>query len=141
LKPILFFALDSNVVITNDAVVLALLFASLGFVFYTSSLDHKIWKKFYDICPPLLLCYFIPALLNYPCGLINGEQSKLYSVAKDYFLPASLVLLCLSMDLKSISSLGPKALIMFFTTVGAVIVGGPIAIYLSNNARYNCTLP
>ncbi len=127
----LFFNLETTGLISNDAVVLALLFSSLGLVFYTSSLENSFWKKFYDICPPLLLCYFIPALLNYPLGLINGAESKLYGVAKDFFLPASLVLLCLSMDLKSISSLGPKALIMFFATVAAVIIGGPAAIYLS----------
>lgn len=124
-------AFFSGALLTNDAVVLALLFLSLGFVFYTSSLDNTFWKKFYNVCPPLLLCYFIPALFNYPLGLIDGEASKLYGVAKDYFLPASLILLCLSMDLKSLASLGPKALIMFFTTVLAVIIGGPIAIYVS----------
>ncbi len=127
----LFPFLQTTPIITNDAVVLALLFCSLGFVFYTSSLKNKIWVKFYDIFPPLLLCYFLPALMNYPLGLIDGEQSKLYQVAKDYFLPASLILLCLSMDLKSIASLGTKALTMFFTTVFAVIIGGPIAIYIA----------
>jgi uncharacterized membrane protein len=131
LSAALYFNFFSSALFTNDAVVLALLFLSLGLVFYTSSLDNVFWKRFYNVCPPLLLCYFIPALFNYPLGMINGEESKLYGVAKDYFLPASLILLCLSMDIKSLAGLGPKALIMFFTTVVAVIIGGPIAIYIS----------
>jgi uncharacterized membrane protein len=125
------FNLQSQALFSNDAVVLALLFCSLLFVFYTSSLQNKNWIRFYDIFPPLLLCYFIPAIFNYPLGWIDGQESKLYSIAKDYFLPASLILLCLSMDLKAISGLGPKALTMFFTSVLSVIIGGPIAIFLS----------
>jgi uncharacterized membrane protein len=80
----------------------------------------------------LLLCYFVPALLNWPLGLIDGENSQLYTIAKNYFLPASLILLCLSIDLKSIIGLGPKALIMFFAATAGVILGGPIAILITS---------
>ena len=55
---------------TNDAVVLGLLMSLLALVFYTSSLDNKGWKKFYSIVPTVLLCYFLPALLHWPLGLI-----------------------------------------------------------------------
>ena len=58
---------------TNDAVVLGILFIILAFVFVTSSSENKGWKKFYTYCPALLLCYFIPALLNYPFHLIASE--------------------------------------------------------------------
>jgi len=58
---------------TNDAVVLGLLLAVLAAIFYTSHLDHPGWKKFYTYVPALLLCYFIPALLHWPLGLIAAH--------------------------------------------------------------------
>ena len=114
--------------ITNDAVVLGLLACVLGAVFYTRGLGGK-WDKFYTFVPVILLCYLIPSLMN-SFGLISSKNSQLWSIAKDYFLPASLVLMTLSIDLKAIMSLGPKAIIMFLTAVGGIILGGPIAIMI-----------
>lgn len=101
----------------------------LAFVFYTSSSNHPAWKKFYKFVPMLLLCYFIPSLLT-TFGLVDPDQSNLYYVASRYLLPACLVLLTLSIDLKEIFKLGPKALIMFLTGTVGVIIGGPLAILL-----------
>lgn len=227
---------------TNDAVVFGLLMLVLAGIFYTASQDTPFWKKFYTIVPALLLCYFLPALLNYPFGLIapeyfvgdalveflqakqvvfdeellrsmsfeeirqyleklgidakgygsfieysvapyteptafdvdallkflkdievevegvdlkqlsfaeteqfllsNGveaqgysafiQKSKLYYVASRYLLPASLVLLCLSIDFDSIRKLGPKALIMFLAATTGIILGGPIALLVTS---------
>ncbi len=116
--------------ITNDAIVLGLLLAILAFVFVTSNSDKPGWKKFYTFFPSVLACYFFPALLHWPLGLISGEGSQLYFVASRYLLPASLVLLCLSIDFKGILNLGPKALIMFFTATAGIIIGGPIALMI-----------
>ena len=55
-------------------------------------------------------------------------SSKLYYVSSRFLLPASLVLLTLSIDLKGVFKLGPKALIMFLTATIGVMIGGPIAI-------------
>lgn len=120
-------------IFTNDAVVLGLLMVVLGLVFYTSSLETPFWKKFYRFVPSLLLCYFLPALLHWPLGLISGEESSLYFVSSRYLLPASLILLCLSIDFKGIMNLGPKALIMFFTATAGIIIGGPVALFLVLN--------
>ncbi len=114
-------------VFTNDAIVLGILFAILAFVFKTSHSSNPFWKKFYTYVPSLLLCYFIPSLLN-SMGIISGENSNLYFVSSRYLLPASLVLLTLSIDLKRILSLGPKALIMFLAGTVGIMVGGPIAV-------------
>jgi len=57
-------------------------------------------------------------------------SSKLYFVASRYLLPASLVLLTLSINLREVFRLGPKALIMFLTGTVGVIIGGPLAILL-----------
>lgn len=167
---------------TNDAVVFGLLMLVLAGIFYTASQETPFWKKFYTIVPALLLCYFLPALLNYPFGLIAPEyfvgdalveflqaknvafdeqllrgmsfeeiklyleklgvsaesyspfiqKSKLYYVASRYLLPASLVLLCLSIDFNSIRKLGPKALIMFLAATTGIILGGPIALLVTS---------
>jgi uncharacterized membrane protein len=115
--------------ITNDAVVLGLLMVILAFVFKTASSEKPFWQKFYTYVPSLLLCYFLPSILN-STGIISGEQSGLYKIASRYLLPASLVLLTLSIDLKAIMRLGPKAVIMFLAGTVGVVIGGPLAIMI-----------
>ncbi len=115
--------------IQNDAVILGILIAILGFVFWTSSLGTRFWKVFYQIFPMLLLCYFLPSLLTL-FGLVDPKESKLYFVASRYLLPASLVLLTLSIDLNEILKLGPKAIVMFLTGTVGVILGGPLAVLI-----------
>jgi len=111
----------------NDAIVLGLLLLLLAFIFYTSNLSK--FQRFYKYIPALLLCYFLPAILN-SLDIINGEYSNLYYISSRYLLPASLVLLCLSIDLKEILKLGPKALIMFFTGTIGIVIGGPLALMI-----------
>lgn len=166
---------------TNDAITLGLLLIILATIFYTASLDHPGWKKFYTYVPSLLLCYFVPALFHWPLGLIaphwydpsivdaltqagiavpadissfsyeqiqkliadSGNEigdfssfarhSELYFMASRYLLPASLILLCLSIDLKGIMRLGPKSLIMFFAATIGIVIGGPIALMIALN--------
>lgn len=157
--------------ITNDAVVLGLLLAVLALIFKATTLPQ--FKTFFKYIPALLLCYFIPSLLN-SIGLISPgwidfdpaletlsglgfdvsgisrvgqlkefvaenniahdvlaphiHTSQLYFVASRYLLPASLVLLTLSISLKEVLKLGPKALVMFGTATVGVIIGGPLAL-------------
>jgi len=127
---------------TNDTIVFGILLLCLGVVFYTSSMKTSFWQGFYKFVPALLLCYFIPAIFT-SLNIIapkwnqfdaNGElvekTTNVYNIAKNYLLPASLVLMTLSIDLKGIFNLGPKALIMFLTGTVGVIIGGPLAILL-----------
>jgi uncharacterized membrane protein len=129
-------------IFTNDAIVFGILMLSLGFVFYTESLKTGFWPKFYKIVPGLFMAYFIPAIFT-TFGVISPEwkttsttgeiisnSSQLYYVASRFLLPAALVLMTLSIDLKAIFNLGSKALIMFFTGTVGVIIGGPLAILL-----------
>ncbi len=168
--------------ITNDATVFGLLMLALAAIFYTSSLETTFWKRFYTFLPGLLLCYFVPALLHYPFGIISPEyfvgdsliaflqsknivfdadtlramsfedikkflesagvtaadykpftqKSQLYFVASRYLLPASLVLLCLSIDFKGLINLGPKALIMFLAATFGIVLGGPVALLFTS---------
>ncbi len=114
---------------TNDAIIFGLLSIILGFVFYTSNKKDGFWKKFYTYIPAILLCYILPAFLNL-FNLVDAEESRLYFMASRYLLPAAIVLFTLSVDLKSIINLGPKALIMFLTGTIGIILGGPLAILL-----------
>ena len=129
-------------IFTNDAIVFGVLMISLGFVFYTESKTTGFWPKFYKIVPGLFMAYFIPAIFT-TIGIIAPEweqvsstgevtkaSSQLYYVSSRFLLPAALVLMTLSIDLKAIFNLGSKALIMFFTGTVGIIIGGPIAILL-----------
>ena len=118
---------ENTPLFTNDAVVFGVLMLVLAFVFGSSSSQHPFWRKFYKVVPSVLLCYFIPAVLN-SFGIISGELSGLYKVASRYLLPASLVLLTLSIDFKAILKLGPKALVMFLAGSLGIVLGGPAAL-------------
>jgi len=113
---------------SNDAITFGILMAVLGTIMYTSNSDKEIFKRFYRLVPALVLCYFVPALLHWPLGIITSEGSNLYYMASRYLLPASLVLLCLSIDIPAIMRLGSKAIIMFFTATIGIVLGGPVAL-------------
>lgn len=114
-------------VFKKDTVVFGILLIILVIVFKTS--EMKSFKKFYNIVPGLLLCYFIPAILN-SLNIISSDISSLYFVSSRFLLPASIVLLCLSIDIKAIRGLGSKAVIMFFAATLGIVIGGPIALYV-----------
>lgn len=162
--------------ITNDAVVLGILLGVLALIFKATTLPQL--KGFFKYVPALLLCYFLPSLLN-TIGLISPgwidfepalaaltdlgynvdgihhigqlkefvaeneigsdvmdpfiHTSRLYFMASRYLLPASLVLLTLSISLKEVIQLGPKALIMFGTATLGVVIGGPIALLVMDS--------
>jgi len=121
--------MENTPLFTNDAIVFGILMLSLGFVFFTEYKQTGFWHKFYKIIPGLLMCYMIPAIFN-SLGLISADETQTYFVASRYLLPASLVLLTISIDLKAAFNLGWKALIMFFTGTIGIIIGGPLAILL-----------
>ena len=111
--------------IANDAIVLGIMICILGGLFYLNTVKGV--KEIFKYLPLLVLCYFIPGILN-SLGIVDAETSNLYFVSSRFLLPAALVLLCLSIDLKGILQLGPKALIMFFTATMGIVIGGPIAL-------------
>jgi uncharacterized membrane protein len=117
---------ETHALITNEAVVFGLLMVLLGGVFWAA--DNPKFKTFFKWVPVLLLCYFLPSVLT-NTGLVP-KDTNLYFVASRYLLPASLVLLTLSIDLKAVIGLGPKALIMFFTATVTIILGGPFAVLI-----------
>lgn len=132
--------MENQPLVTNDAIVFGFLMLTLGFVFYTESIKSGFWGKFYKIVPGLFMAYMLPAVLT-TTGLIapewesvaaSGEKvtnsSNLYYMASRYLLPAALVLMTLSIDLKGVFNLGWKALAMFFAGTIGIVIGGPIAL-------------
>ena len=133
---------DTTPLFTNDTIVFGLLMVALGLIFYTSSKKGGFWNSFYKIVPALFMAYLIPAILT-TAGIISPEwtsvseigtvvegSSNLYYISSRYLLPAALVLMTLSIDLKAVFNLGPKALIMFLTGTAGIIIGGPVAVLL-----------
>lgn len=133
---------DTTPFFTNDTIVFGILMIALGFIFYTSSREDGFWKKFYGVVPALFMAYFLPALLT-TSGLISPEwttisetgetttgKSSLYYMSSRYLLPAALVLMTLSIDLKGVLNLGPKALVMFFAGTIGIVIGGPLAVLI-----------
>lgn len=129
-------------IFTQDTIVFGILMLTLGFVFYTSNSTNHFWKKFYKYIPALLMAYMLPAVFT-TLGVIAPEwetvsskgevtkhSSQIYYVASRFLLPAALVLMTISIDLKAIFNLGPKALIMFLTGTAGIIIGGPIAVFI-----------
>ena len=98
---------ESGPLFTNDAVIFGILMVMLGLIFWTSSLEIPAVKLFYKVIPMLLVCYFLPSLLTF-FNLVDHHESKLYYVATRFLLPATLVLLTLSIDLKEIFALGTE---------------------------------
>lgn len=134
--------MNSAPIFTDDTIVFGLLMLALGLIFYTESIKTGFWPKFYKIVPGLFVAYMVPALFT-TLGLIAPEwettsdegeiikhSTNLYYVSSRYLLPAALVLMTLSIDLKAVFKLGWKALIMFFTGTIGIIIGGPIAILI-----------
>ncbi|MEZ5464924.1 MAG: DUF819 family protein [Lysobacteraceae bacterium] len=119
----------NHALITDDTVVMGLLAVAVGLVFWTSSRPDGFFKKFYTYVPALLLCYFIPAVFN-STGLIDGNKSGLYPMARDYLLPTALVLLTLSIDFEGIRRMGPKMVIMFLVGTFGVMFGAVLAFGL-----------
>ncbi|NGM89434.1 DUF819 family protein, partial [Parapusillimonas sp. SGNA-6] len=101
----------------------------LGLVFFTSNLKSSFVKKFYTVIPPLLLCYFLPGLLN-SFGIISGQHSNIGHISSNYLLPACLVLFTLNLNLKELWAMRKNAGIMFLASMLGIVLGGPFAVWV-----------
>ena len=117
---------STSVLIQDPAGILAVLLVVLAVVFWAA--EHAWIGQVFKILPPLVLCYFLPTALR-GWGVIPAE-SACYEWIKQFILPASLLLLTLSLDVKGILQLGPKAGIVFLAGSVGVVVGGPIALLI-----------
>lgn len=88
------------------------------------------WRRFYAVVPALLLCYLLPGIYN-TIGLIDGANTRLYNpIARDVLLPAALILLTLSIDLRAILGLGPKLVAMYLGASLSIMLGAVAAFWV-----------
>lgn len=110
--------------ISDPAGLLAVLFSVLAIIFWAQS--HRVGGRLFKVVPSVVFCYFVPTALS-GFGVIPNE-SPMYEWVKQFILPASLVLLTLSLDVPAIMRLGPKALIVMLAGTLGIMLGGPIAL-------------
>jgi uncharacterized membrane protein len=110
--------------LTDPMSVFAYLAGIIGVVFWLSGLPRL--KRFFDVIPPVLFAYFVPTIST-ALG-ITPLASPVYGWMVRFLLPVALLLLMITVDLRSILRLGPMALAMML--VGSVgIVLGAAASY------------
>jgi uncharacterized membrane protein len=85
-------------------------------------------ERLFKVLPPLFWIYFLPTVVA-SLGVIPGS-SPLYDALVGYALPASLVLLFLSVDLPAILRLGPLALSCMAVSTLGILAGGPAVLLL-----------
>lgn len=110
-------------------VLLGVLLSIIALVLTTADSERPGWKRFYEVVPTTLLCYFLPSLLN-TTGLAKPDAvDALYGVVSRVLLPCSLVLFTLGVDVRAFSRLGSKAVLMFGASAVSIMLGGPLAVW------------
>jgi uncharacterized membrane protein len=99
---------------------LAAVFAA---IFWIS--DMPALQRLFRITPAVIYCYFIPTLST-TLGIIP-MSSPVYEWMTRYLLPVALLLLMITVDLKSILKLGRTALIMVTAGSIGIMIGAQIA--------------
>ena len=110
--------------LTDPMAIFAYMAAVLGVVFWLSSLPRL--EKLFELTPPVIYAYFIPTIST-TVG-ITPPASPVYDWMIRYLLPVALVLLMITIDLKSVAKLGGMALIMVVAGTLGIVLGAPITM-------------
>ena len=111
----------------NDPMtVFAFLAMTVAFVFWLSELPR--FKKTFELIPPVIYIYFFPMLAT-TVG-ITPASSPAYDWMTRYLLLFALLLLMISIDLRSVAKLGPVALFMVVAGTFGIVIGGPISLMI-----------
>jgi len=84
-------------------------------------------KKYFAFIPPVFWIYLLP-MLAANAGIIPARH-QLYFFISANLLPASLILLLLSCDIKNILRLGKPALIMMLSGSLGIMIGMPLVFF------------
>ncbi len=112
--------------ITEPTAVFAWLASLVALIFWLSSLPRL--RKLFELTPPVIYAYFVPTLST-TLG-ITPPASSAYDWTIRYLLPMALLLLMITVDLRSLVRLGPMALFMLVTGTVGILAGAPIALII-----------
>jgi uncharacterized membrane protein len=115
--------------IKDDSIIFGIIALLIAIINSISESERPALKKFFAFFPSILLVYLLPAL-GTTLGLFDISHSTLYQFNIDHLLPACLILMTLSLDIKSLKQLGPKCLAIFLAGTTGVILGGPISLMI-----------
>lgn len=112
--------------LTQPTLLAVYLACLLGGILWASGVPRL--APFFRYTPAVLYAYFLPAIGT---GLgLTPPQSPAYDWMVRYLLPASLMLLMVTVDVRAILRLGGRALVMMLAGSLGIIVGGPVALLL-----------
>lgn len=109
--------------IQDPVAVAGALLTILAALYWASSQPRL--SALFTVIPLIVFAYFVPTLLS-NTGVLPLE-SPAYTFIRRVLLPASLLLLTLSVDIPAIIQLGPKVMYMFFGATTSVFLGSIVA--------------
>lgn len=113
----------TGALLTDPMAVFAYLAGVLALVFWLSGIPRL--HQLFRVLPPVMFAYFVPTLST-TFG-ITPPASPTYGWMVRYLLPVALLLLMITVDLRSIAKLGRLALLMMLVGTLGIVIGGPIA--------------
>ncbi|MBE0592826.1 MAG: DUF819 family protein [Gemmatimonadales bacterium] len=116
----------ATALITEPTAVFAWLATLVATVFWLSSVPRL--KRVFAITPPVIYAYFIPTIST-TLG-ITPQASPAYEWVIRFLLPAALLLLMITVDLRSLVRLGPTALFMLVAGSVGIVLGAAISLTL-----------
>lgn len=117
---------ETTALINDPMGVFAFLAGLVALVFWVSELPRC--RKLFEVVPPVIYVYFLPMLAT--TAGITPSASPLYEWTVPYLLLFALLMLMVSVDLRSVLRLGPVALFMVAAGTVGIVVGGPISLML-----------
>jgi uncharacterized membrane protein len=106
--------------------IIMFLVAIEGGIFYLA--EHRWTKRIFDFTPSMFWIYFLPLLAS--SFKIIPQTSEVYPFISTNLLPASLLLMLISVDVRAILKLGKVALLMMFAGSLGILIGGPIVLLI-----------
>jgi uncharacterized membrane protein len=116
--------MEHTALLNDPMVIFAYLASVLGLVFWLSSRPRL--ARLFKVTPPVIYAYFIPTIST-SVGILP-PASPTYDWIVRYLLPLALLLLMITVNLKSVAKLGGMALIMVVAGTLGIMIGGPIAL-------------
>ena len=119
----------------NDPLgIIMVLLVIEGAILYAAGLSGA--KKLFKYVPAMFWIYFLPMLAN-TIGLIPAKVNAagdvitpVYGIITTYCLPACLILLLLSVDLRAICRLGGVAIAVMLAGSLGTLIGGPVVMLI-----------